>query len=249
MSEILGLDIGGTGLKAAVVDTTNGKLITPAKQLATPERATPKSLATTLAELIRQFEWSGPVGIGYPGVVINGTTYSAAHLSDKWIEAKALELFSDVIPNQLSLINDADAAGLAEMAFGAGVDWNRSGCGAVLLLTFGTGIGSALFCNGQLFPNTELGHLLVGEHSAEDRAAGKIKTELKLSWPDWAGRLNIVLAEYEKLLSPELIIIGGGLSENYDQFASLINCRAEVVAARFRNDAGIVGAALHYARG
>ena len=245
MSEVLGIDIGGTGIKAGLVDCNAGQFTSDIKRMATPVQSEPEQLTEVLAKMVNSFDWTGPVGIGYPGVVINGRTFSAAHLSDEWIEADALNLFSQIIPNPLSLINDADAAGLAEMKFGAGREHNCPSGGSVLMLTFGTGIGSALFYNGLLFPNSELGHLLVGEASAEDRAAGKVKTDLGLTWEASAVRLNLVLAEYEKLLSPELIIIGGGLSEKYDQFSSMINCRANVLAAELKNEEGIIGAALH----
>lgn len=244
MSEALGIDIGGTKIKAGLVDTYKGQITTEIRYIDTPTQAGPEDLANTLARMIARFDWSGSVGIGYPGVVIDGHTFSAAHLSDKWIEADARTIFSKAFNNRFAIINDADAAGLAEMKFGAGQSMNEPEAGTVLMLTFGTGIGSALFCGGKLVPNTELGHLIVGIESAEDQASGKLKTTLGLDWSEWAERVNVVLAEYEKLFSPTMIMIGGGISENFDKFSGLLTARAKIAKASLQNDAGIVGAAL-----
>lgn len=244
MSQALGIDIGGTKIKAGLVDTETGQISTGIISVDTPAGAGPKEMAELISDLIGQFKWQGVVGIGYPGVVIDGRTYSAAHLSDRWLEADAQSIFARVFNNPLVIINDADAAGLAEMVFGSGQSLNGPEAGTVLMLTFGTGIGSALFSGGKLVPNTELGHLIVGHESAEDQASGRVKTTLNLNWNEWAGRVNIVLAEYEKLFSPQLIIIGGGISENFDKFSGRLRARAKVVGAGLRNSAGIVGAAL-----
>ena len=244
MSECLGIDIGGTGIKSGLVDTDTGRIITKVRGIDTPTEVGPEDVAKVLADIISQSDWSGAVGIGYPGVVIDGHTFSAAHLSDQWIKADARTIFGRAFDNQCAIINDADAAGLAEMKFGAGKTMSKPDSGTTLMLTFGTGIGSALFCGGKLVPNTELGHLQVGDDSAENQAAGIIKSTLDLSWAEWSERTNVVLAEYEKLFSPQMIIIGGGISENFDKFSGLLRTRAKVVGAVLQNNAGIVGAAL-----
>ena len=244
MSQTLGIDIGGTGIKAGLVDKDTGQITTEIRYIKTPAGAGPGELANELSDMIARFDWRGVVGIGYPGVVIDGRTFSAAHLSNLWIEADARTIFAGAFDNRFAIINDADAAGLAEMKFGAGQEMNRPDAGTVLMITFGTGIGSALFTGGKLVSNTELGHLIVGTDLAENQAAAKVKTTLNLSWEEWAKRVNLVLAEYEKLFSPKMIIIGGGISENFDRFSGLLKARASLVAASLKNNAGIVGAAL-----
>lgn len=244
MSSALGIDIGGTGIKAALVDTSQGKLTTELKYVKTPAMEAPDELAQHLAGLIGEFNWEGPVGIGFPGVVINGKIFSAAHLSDKWIKADARAVFAQAFPNKTAILNDADMAGIAEMSFGAGIGMNQPEVCSVLMLTFGTGIGSALFTGGKLVRNTELGHMQVGSDKAENQASAKLKTDLNLSWDDWGERVNRVLNEIEMLFSPELFIIGGGVSENFDKFSHTLKVRAHILPAHFKNDAGLIGAAI-----
>ena len=244
MSEALGIDIGGTGIKVGLVDTSRGKLITEMKIVTTPAMEAPTKLANHLAELIAEFNWEGPVGIGFPGVVINGRIFSAAHLSEKWVNADARAVFSRSFSNRITILNDADAAGIAEMNFGAGIGMNQPEVCSVLLLTFGTGIGSALFTGGKLVKNTELGHMQIGSETAENQASAKLRTTLKLSWDEWGDRVNRVLNEYEKLFSPELFIIGGGVSENFDKFSHKLKLRAHILPAHLRNEAGLIGAAI-----
>lgn len=243
---ILGVDIGGTSVKSGIVDARNGTLVSKVAQVDTPRPATPEKLRSVVIQMTEMFDWTGIVGLGYPGVVKSGMTWSAAHLDKSWIGFDALKYMKESISN-LALINDADAAGIAEMTFGAGMNYRESDK-TVFMATFGTGIGSALFVGGCLVPNTEFGHLELGGVEAETRAAASVRTRENLDWRSWAGRVDVYLQEVEKLISPELIIIGGGVSENFSLFAGYLNVRARVVAATLRNDAGIIGSALHASR-
>jgi polyphosphate glucokinase len=233
-SEALGIDIGGSALKAAPVDVVAGKLIADPATLETGPGASPAVISKRICDVLQTFSWTGPVGIGYPGVVKNGVALSAANVSKSWLNVNIRTAFQNLSPGPVTVINDADAAGLAEMAFGAGKERNGAGGGTVLMLTFGTGIGSALFVNGSLVPNTEFGHLFVEGVEAELIAAASIRVREELNWETWAGRVNRVLAEYEKLLSPDLIIFGGGITENFDKFGRLLHTRAELSPARMR---------------
>ena len=190
--------------------------------------------------MVKGFAWQGPVGVTFPAVVQHGVTLSAANVDKAWIGAHAEELFRQVTGLPVTVLNDADAAGMAEMRYGAGRDQK----GVVLLLTFGTGIGSALFTDGILVPNTELGHLEIGGRDAEDRAASSVRTELDLSWKQWARRVDRVLGRIEMLFSPDLIIVGGGISRKADKWVPLLGNRTPVLAAALQNSAGIVGAAM-----
>ena len=239
--QVLGIDIGGTGIKAAPVDTTKGTLLTERVKVETPRPAKPDAVATVVAQHVKNFEWAGPVGITFPGVVVNGVTMTAANLAPAWVEMDTRALFNKAADASTSLINDADAAGLAEVKFGA-----RAGHqGTVLMLTFGTGIGSALFRDGILVPNTEFGHIEIRGQDAEKRASERAKELHDLSWGKWAGRVDEYLRHIEALTAPDLIIIGGGISRKADKFLPLLtSLRATVVPAAMQNDAGIVGAAL-----
>jgi polyphosphate glucokinase len=237
----LGVDIGGSSLKAAPVDVATGALAAEPSSVKLPQGGAPDAVADAVEELCGRFGVDGPIGCTYPGVVKNGVALSAAHVDRGWIGANGIELLRRKLGRDVAFLNDADAAGWAEMGLGA-----ARGCrGTVLVLTFGTGIGSALFVDGRLLPNTELGHLhlpRLGE--AEEYASGRIRVAEKLDWQAWAPRANTVLAEYHRLLWPDLFVLGGGLIEAYDTFRDLLECPAEVRPARFGAHAGIVGAAL-----
>jgi polyphosphate glucokinase len=241
MTHVLGIDIGGSGVKAAPIDTATGQLIAERQKLATPHPATPDALVDTVAQLVRDFDWTGPAGLTFPGVVVDGVIHTAANLDSSCIGVDAEKAFGAGTKLQVTVLNDADAAGIAEMRFGAGKDVP----GTVLLLTFGTGIGSALFINGVLVPNTEFGHIQIRGKDAEKRASDHAREEHELSWGNWAGRVDEYLEHMEALLSPSLIIVGGGISRKSDKFLPLLTgLRARVVPAAMLNDAGIVGAAL-----
>ncbi|MER7764412.1 polyphosphate--glucose phosphotransferase [Streptomyces sp. NPDC097619] len=240
--EIFGVDIGGSGIKGAPVDLARGDLARERHKVLTPQPATPEGVAGCVAEVVRHFDWNGPVGVTFPGVVTGGITRSAANVDAGWVGTDAAVLLSarlDGMP--VTVLNDADAAGVAEMTYGAGRDRG----GTVVLLTLGTGIGSALFTDGHLVPNSELGHLELRGHDAETRASVKAKEDHDLSWEHWARRLSRYLAHVEMLFSPELFIIGGGVSRKAEKFLPLIEgVRAEIVPALLQNNAGIVGAAM-----
>jgi polyphosphate glucokinase len=241
MTQVLGIDIGGTGIKGAPVDVAGGKLLADRQKLATPHPAKPDPVAEVVQELVKAFEWTGPVGITFPGVVVDGEIRSAANLDEEWIGENARDRFGQATGQPVTVINDADAAGIAEMRFGAGVSHQ----GTVLMLTLGTGIGSALFVDGRLVPNTEFGHIEIRGKDAEKRASEAVREERDLSWGKWAGRVDEYLEHMERLLSPSLIIIGGGISKKSEKFLPLLTgLRAPVVPAGMLNDAGIVGAAM-----
>jgi polyphosphate glucokinase len=243
--EVLGIDIGGSGIKAAPVDVASGALTSPRIKLLTPHPALPEAVADVVRQLVADFNWSGPAGVTFPGVVTGGIIRTAANLGSAWIGLDGGALFTGSTGLAMTVLNDADAAGVAEMKFGAGV----GELGTVLLLTFGTGIGSALFTEGILVPNTELGHIEVRGKDAEERAAGRVREDHELSWGKWAGRVDEYLSHLEGLISPDLFIIGGGVSSKSDKFLPLItNLRARIVPAAMHNNAGIVGAALAAAR-
>ncbi|MGW3625717.1 polyphosphate--glucose phosphotransferase [Streptomyces sp. NPDC000880] len=239
---VFGVDIGGSGIKGAPVDLERGQLTQERCKVLTPHPATPDAVADGVAEVVGNFGWSGPVGITFPGVVVDGVTRTAANVDKRWVGMDASKLLGDRLGGRpVTVLNDADAAGIAEMTFGAG----RGRKGTVILLTFGTGIGSAVFVDGRLVPNTELGHLELNGHEAEKRASTKVKEDHEMSWQQWAHRVQKYLAHVEMLFSPELFIIGGGVSRKADRFLPLIEgIRAEIVPAELRNDAGIVGAAM-----
>ncbi|NVI89653.1 polyphosphate--glucose phosphotransferase [Actinomadura sp. BRA 177] len=239
--EMLGIDIGGSAIKGAPVELSGGAFARERFRIETPRPARPKAVAKVLAEIVDHFGWDGPVGVTYPGVVINGVAMSAANVSKRWLGLDAAALFADVTGREITLLNDADAAGLAEMRLGAG----RGRPGTVVVLTLGTGIGSALFTDGVLVPNTEFGHIQINGKDAELRASAKARTSEDLSWAEWTERLGEYMAHLEALVSPSLIIVGGGVSRKSAHFLPLIEgVRAEIVPARLVNNAGIVGAAM-----
>lgn len=241
MTHVLGIDIGGSGMKAAVVDTASGEILTDKHRIETPHPARPDAMADVVKQLTEHFEWTGPVGVGFPGVVQSGIIRTAANLDKSWIDLDGDALFTAAAGCDVVMINDADAAGLAEARFGAG----EGVAGVVILLTLGTGIGSAILVDGVLVPNTEFGHLVLDGKIAEDRASSRAKDELDLSYKVWGEELSLVLQEMEKLFWPNLFILGGGISKSFKKFDRRLSAvRTNVVPAKWLNRAGIVGAAL-----
>lgn len=238
--EILGVDVGGTGIKGAPVDTSTGALLVPRFRLPTPKPSKPRPVAETIAEIGKHFDWHGPIGCGFPSVVRNGVIFTAANINKSWIGTDATTLISDVTGCPVATINDADAAGLAEMTFGAG----RDRMGVVLIVTIGTGLGTALFTDGHLLPNCELGHLEIDGMDAELTASDAARINEKMSWKQWARHFNNYLRTLEKLVWPDLIILGGGASKKHEMFFPYLTVEAEVLPAQLLNEAGIVGAAL-----
>ncbi len=235
-----GVDVGGSGIKGAVVDLDTGELVGERIKILTPQPSTPDSVAATVAEIAEQAEWSGPVGVTLPSVLMGGVVRTAANIDSSWIGTDAHELFTGALGRQdVSILNDADAAGIAEDRFGAAKDTG----GVVILLTFGTGIGSAVLHNGVLLPNTEFGHMEIGGREAEHIAASSVKDKLGLSYKQWAKEVSRVLEHYEALLWPDLFIAGGGISRKHHKWIPLLTNRTPVVPAELRNAAGIVGAA------
>ncbi|CAL9558575.1 Polyphosphate glucokinase [Streptomyces sp. enrichment culture] len=245
--QIFGVDIGGSGIKGAPVDLDMGDLAQERHKVLTPHPATPDGVADGVKQVVDHFGWTGPVGVTFPGVVTDGATIrTAANVDASWIDTDARALLGERLGGlPVTVVNDADAAGVAEMHFGAG----RGRQGTVILLTLGTGIGSALFVNGVLVPNTELGHLELDGHDAEKRASSKAREDHDLSWEHWAAhRVSKYLAHVEMLFSPELFIIGGGVSRKAHKFLPHIEgIKAEIVPAQLQNNAGIVGAAMRAA--
>lgn len=237
---ILGIDIGGSGIKGAPVDLDSGTLTAERFRRETPRPADPGRMMPVLAEVAKQFPGDGPIGVTFPGVVVRGVIKTAANLHRDWIGLDADTVFTELTHRPVTVLNDADAAGVAEMAFGAG----REQSGTVLLFTFGTGIGSALFRDGALVPNTELGHLELHGKDAELRASDRAREEGAMSWSKWASRVNEYLSHIEALFSPDLIIVGGGVSKKADKFLPSVTVSAKVVPAVLQNNAGIVGAAM-----
>jgi polyphosphate glucokinase len=236
-----GVDIGGTGVKGATVDVATGELTTDRVRVLTPHPATPEAVVPVVAGLVRQASYSGPVGCAFPAVIKNGVAWTAANIDPSWIDTSVASAMSSQLDGApVAVINDADAAGMAEMRFGAGRDVG----GVVVMLTVGTGIGSAVFLDGRLVPNTELGHLEVDGHVAEHRASEVAREENELSHKQWAKRFNRYLEVLEALLWPDLVIIGGGVSKAPEKFMPLLESRAKIVPATLANTAGIIGAAL-----
>jgi polyphosphate glucokinase len=242
--EALGIDIGGTGIKAAIVDSGTGKLLSEPMRFPTPERSTPKNVAKVVREAVRHFGYEGTVGCGFPGVVREGVILTAANVSKKWIGVRADELLRKATGLPFILGNDADLAGVAEMRFGAG----RGRKGLVIMLTFGTGIGTAFFMDGKLVPNVELGHLEIRGREAESWASERARIEEGLSFKRWARRVNLYLERMHAYFWPELFILGGGVSKKFETFRSYLEVPCELVPARLRNRAGVIGAALTAAR-
>ena len=238
--QILGIDVGGSGIKGAPVDIATGELTAERLRIKTPKGAEPQPVADVVAEIAKSFNWSGPIGIGFPAPIKTGVAMMAANISEKWVGTNADELFTKTTGCPSTAVNDADAAGLAEMEFGAG----RGQPGTVIMITLGTGIGTAIFHRGKLLPNTEFGHLDMKGRDAEHRASDAVRQLEDLSWKKYAKRLNKYLAEMEKLFWPDLFIIGGGISKKSEKYVPLLTINTPVITANFLNEAGIVGAAL-----
>ena len=239
-NKILGIDIGGSGIKGAIVNTKTGEMLTSRFRIVTPSPATPTSVTQVIHEIVKHFDWKGPLGAGYPGVVQKGIVRTASNVDSAWINTNIDELITRVTGCPSTVVNDADAAGLAEMKFGSGMG-NK---GVVLLLTIGTGIGTVMFSGGKLVPNLELGHIILKGMDAEKYSSDAARQRDHLSWVDWAKRFNEYLARMEELLWPDLIIIGGGASKKEELILDLLHTKAKLVTARLHNNAGIVGAAL-----
>jgi polyphosphate glucokinase len=238
--DILGIDIGGSGIKGAPVDLNQGVLAAERLRIATPQPATPDAVADTVGRIIRHFNWTGPVGCGLPSVVQNGVARTAANIDSSWIGSDVRTLLSQRTGCPVTVINDADAAGIAEMRFGAG----RGRNGTILMVTVGTGLGTALFRDGTLVPNTELGHLLLNGKVAEKYASAAAREDLGLSYKTWAKRLDLYLHQLQSLFWPDLFILGGGISKKHEKFFPFLTIETEFLPAVLRNQAGIVGAAL-----
>jgi len=237
-----GVDIGGSGIKGGVVDLDAGKLVGERLRISTPDPSKPDAVADVVKHIVDEFAWTGPLGVTLPAVIKRGVAHTAANIDKSWLGTDAAALFAERLgrtTDEVVVLNDADAAGIAEISYGTPEDRE----GVVVLLTFGTGIGSALFRDGKLIPNTEFGHLEVDGHDAETRAAASVKEENDLSWADWAMRVARYIRSLEDLIWPDLIIAGGGVSKKADKWLPLLDVRTKVVAAELRNDAGIVGAA------
>lgn len=240
--QILGVDVGGSGIKGAIVETDTGVMLSERIRIATPQPATPEAVALTIRELVRQHNWQGPVGIGFPAAIQHGVARTAANIDKSFIGTSVADLFSQHTGCPVFVANDADVAGLAEMRFGAGKDHK----GAVLIVTIGTGLGTALFTNGQLLPNTELGHIYLDNGiEAEAFASEATRDAEGLKWKQWGARFNQYLNTMEFLLWPDLIILGGGASAKMEKYAEQLTVKTPVVPAKFLNQAGIVGAALY----
>ncbi len=237
---MLGIDIGGSGIKGAPVDLATGELTRDRHKILTPQPSVPEAVAEVVAAMVEHFDWDGPFGCTFPAIVRRGVTLSAANVDAGWIGVDAGALLGKATGLSVTVLNDADAAGIAEMAFGVG----RNRDGVVILLTLGTGIGSALFVDGVLVPNTEFGHLQFGGMDAERYAAARIRRQEKLSYEQWAGRVDGFLHHLERIFSPDLFIIGGGVSRKIDRYRQYLTVETELVPALLRNQAGIVGAAL-----
>lgn len=238
--KVLGIDVGGSGIKGAPVDTETGEMLAERLRIKTPVKAEPKPVAEVVAKIARSFQWSGPIGIGFPAPIKGGVAMMAANISDKWVGVNADDLFTKITGCDCTMINDADAAGLAEMRFGAG----RGQPGTVIMLTLGTGIGTAIFYRGNLLPNTEFGHLDMRGKDAEHRVSDAVRQRDELTWKKFAKRLNRYLVQMEKLFWPDLFIVGGGISADSNKYLPQLKIKTPIVPAQLLNQAGIVGAAL-----
>lgn len=251
--QVLGIDFGGSGIKGALVDMETGNLVTDKIRIPTPDPSTPEAVVAVMSQIVRELNYHGPIGVGFPSVVINGLIMSAANIDKGWVGYAGQKAIATATGCPVTVLNDADAAGMAEMRFGAGrIPPQEAGSPApeanevVMIFTLGTGIGSAMFVNGRLVPNLELGHLYLPGHNqdAEFYASDRIRQEHDMKWKTWGNRLNTYFQHIESLFSPQLIIIGGGVSKKHEKFLPYLQLRAKVIPAQLRNDAGIVGAAL-----
>ncbi|MDX8340023.1 ROK family protein [Draconibacterium sp. IB214405] len=239
--EVLGIDFGGSGIKGAIVDTKTGELVTERHRIETPQPATPDAVAEVMAQLTEHFNWKGKVGVGVPAVVKNGVMLTAANIDKSWIGQEVNKKLSEKTGCEVECVNDADAAGIAEIHFGAGAKEK----GMVFLLTIGTGVGTVIFIDKHLVPNLELGHLEFKGKTIERYSADSVRKRKDLSWEEWGKRFNKALDYYDKMFNPNLFIIGGGVSKKMDRFEEYINLDTPVVPAEMENNAGIIGAALN----
>ncbi len=239
--EILGIDIGGTGIKAALVNTENGQVISEKRRIPTPRPATPEAMAAKIAEIVNYFDYQGPIGCGFPALINKGTAKTAANIHKSWVNIHVEQLFSEITGKDVFVLNDADAAGLAELKFGAG----KGESGVALLLTIGTGIGSALMHNGHLIPSTEFGHIEFKGDIAEKYCSDFVKKKQHMTWEKWGKRFNRYLNYMEKLFSPDLFIIGGGSSKKFELYSDFLKVNARVLPAELLNMAGIIGAGCY----
>jgi polyphosphate glucokinase len=241
-AQAFGIDIGGTGIKGAVVNVGTGALATERRRILTPQPSTPDAVAAVVAQMVREAGWQGAIGATFPAVIKHGVAQSAANVDHSWVGTDVDKLFTGVVGggSDVVVLNDADAAGIAEARFGAA----KGVPGVVIMLTFGTGIGSALLMNGVLVPNTELGHLELDGHDAETRAAASVRDEHGMSYKKWAQRVNRYMQHVERLFTPDLFVVGGGVSKNADKWVPLLELSTPVEPAQLLNDAGIVGAAM-----
>src|SRR3954451_1701180 len=239
-STAFGVDIGGSGIKGAIVDLETGDLATERVKYLTPNPSTPELVAEVVARLVREAGWAGDLGATFPAVIKNGVAKSAANVDKSWIGTDVDKVFTDITDCDVTVLNDADAAGIAEARFGAA----KGVGGVVIMLTFGTGIGSALLLDGQLVPNTEFGHLELDGHDAEKRAAASVKDNEDLSYPKWAKRVAHYMAHVERLFTPDLFVVGGGVSKAAEKWVPLLDVATPVKPAQLLNNAGIVGAAM-----
>lgn len=238
--KVLGIDIGGSAVKGAPVDIKTGRLLAERFRLEASAECTPAAVAKLVAQVTRHFHWHGPIGVGFPGVIHGPRIRTSANLHPRFVNCDAARLFGKATGCPVTMVNDADAAGLAEVRFGAG----RDVPGTILLLTLGTGIGSALFCHGKLYQNSELGHFPLRGRSAERYVSAAARKRRKLDWEQWAGELNGFLHSLEEILWPQLIIIGGGVSAKHRKYFKYLQTRAKLVPAKLLNEAGTIGAAL-----
>jgi polyphosphate glucokinase len=238
---VLGIDIGGSGIKGSLIDIRSGEMLGERLRLTTPQPATPEAVADTFAQLVEMHQWKGLVGCGFPAIVKHNVALTAANIDKSWIGVDIADIFERKSGCTVAAVNDADAAGLAMMRFGIG----KGELGVVLVVTIGTGIGTALFHNGQLVPNTELGHVFLHNMPAEQYTADSVRKRLELSWQDWGARLSEYLRHLERIMSPDLFILGGGVSKQFDEYASFIKVDTPVRAARLQNNAGAIGAAYY----
>lgn len=238
--KVLGIDIGGTGIKGAIVDTKSGILLTERLRIPTPQPATPEAVIDTVAQLVKEFKWKGIIGCGFPAAVQHEIVRTASNIDQSWIGLNAAKQIKKATGCKTHLVNDVDAAGFAEMKFGGG----KKNTGTVIIVAFGTGIGTAIFVNKQLVPNTELGHLVMNGMKAEKWAANSIRKTEELYWEEWGERVSEYLQYLEFLFWPDLLVLGGGVSKHFEEYKDFITTKTKLVPAENKNHAGIIGAAL-----
>lgn len=241
MAIVMGVDVGGSGIKGVPVDVETGEFKGERYRLETPEQAKPNDVAETVANVVKHFDYEGPVGVGFPAVIRGGTVYTAANIDAEWIGTAGENLLSKATDCPVYMLNDADAAGIAEMKFGVGRENPR---GVIMMITIGTGLGTAIFVDGKLVPNTELGHIEIRGKDAEKRASDAARQKKDMSWEEWGGKFNEYLNNLERLFWPDMFVLGGGTSKLFHKYEQYLNLKARVVPAQLLNQAGIIGAAL-----